>query len=263
MSAFDSVIIERKCERFITEKINFMLGIICALPEEARCFNFFNQLNNLKLSLKIGQIIALDSQHLLYISGMGQERASQAAHILIAKGARALLSWGTAGGLCPQLKAGDIIIPQEVRNHDASQRYFMSTGWQQSLYQQAQQLGLAYQGSLIHSTTTLHNPQQKNKLFETQGAIAVDMETLAIAKIAGEKKLPMACMRVIVDPAHFNLPVTATEALSPEGQLQWRSLLWNLIRYPQEWSALYRLSRFFRQTQQTLERLTQLDLLPE
>jgi adenosylhomocysteine nucleosidase len=92
--------------------------------------------------------------------------------------------------------------------------------------------------------------------------MAVDMETLAIAEVAEYHQLPMACVRVIIDPAHFNLPQVALKAKSLEGHLQLKELLWNFLRYPHEWPKLLQLSSFFRQTQHSLRLLTQFDLMP-
>ncbi|HZD53555.1 MAG TPA: purine phosphorylase, partial [Woeseiaceae bacterium] len=48
------------------------------------------------------------------VSGVGPQRARGAARRLLADGAEALLSWGTATALAPWLEAGDVILPRGI-----------------------------------------------------------------------------------------------------------------------------------------------------
>ncbi|MGH8472465.1 MAG: hypothetical protein ACREVJ_08455, partial [Gammaproteobacteria bacterium] len=86
------------------------LGIVTALPVEARC-----------IAKALGSVPGLTrlGDTLLYVSGIGQARARQAAEMLVAQGARALLSWGTAGALASFLRPGDVIVPDTLLVSDA------------------------------------------------------------------------------------------------------------------------------------------------
>lgn len=234
-----------------------MLGIITALTTEAHCFSKEQKRRSTQ------QLIKLNNQCLLYISGVGANQATRAAAELINRGATSLLSWGTAGALATHLQAGDVIIPTHSLTQD-QQRYTMTPTWQQRLYQHAHTLGgTVHQGPLLHSDTTIQHCHYKQQLFNGSGAIAVDMETAAIAAFAATRQIPMACIRVIVDPAHFNLPQLATCAINAEGQIKWVPILWNLMRYPYEWQSVYQLTRFFKRAKHSLQQLANLPLTPE
>src|SRR3954466_94231 len=75
------------------------VGIVCALASEAR-----------HLRPADGTLVAT--------TGMESSAASAGARALIDAGARALASWGMAGGLDPSLKAGEILLPTEVITSD-------------------------------------------------------------------------------------------------------------------------------------------------
>ena len=51
---------------------------------------------------------------LLVLSGIGPVSAAEGARRLVLSGARALISWGVAGGLDPQLAAGALVLPEAV-----------------------------------------------------------------------------------------------------------------------------------------------------
>lgn len=224
-----------------------MLGIITALPIEARSFG---------QRFAVKKIFHLDAQKILFVSGMGKEHAEQAAHHLVEYGAKSLLSFGTAGALAPYLKAGDIIIPNKIITNDET--FNLDLRWQEELVYSAYYAGRVFQQALFHTPTIIQNSSCKQKLLQTTGAIAADMETGAIAAIAEQYKIPMACIRVITDPAHFSLPQLAAQALSWDGKLNWRILFKNLTQYPHQWLDILRLAQFFRQSKYSLNQLAKI-----
>ena len=77
-----------------------VLGIVAALEMEGRWI--------------------LASEPLVEVSGGGEERARAAAHSLLERGASALVSWGVAGGLDPELEPGSVVLPDAVVHTDGS-----------------------------------------------------------------------------------------------------------------------------------------------
>ena len=53
-------------------------------------------------------------------SGGSAERARSEAARLVAEGAAALVSFGLAGGLAPELRPGDLLLPETVRSAGAA-----------------------------------------------------------------------------------------------------------------------------------------------
>ena len=56
----------------------------------------------------------LNDRTFLILSGMGRDRAKQAAQALIEENVDCLVSFGTAGALSPALRPGDLVLPQEI-----------------------------------------------------------------------------------------------------------------------------------------------------
>ncbi len=90
------------------------IGILVALPLEARCF--------LKRSLPVGETIAIKKNVLLHIGGIGAQRADLGAKHLLSQGAQSLISWGYAAGLDPIVRPGQLIIPEKII--DSEGNYF-------------------------------------------------------------------------------------------------------------------------------------------
>src|SRR5512143_3977009 len=71
------------------------LGIIVAVMAEARTLT--------KEPIPGGEVTALPGGAMLIVSGMGPTRAARTSRALLEKGATALLSWGSAGGLASKV----------------------------------------------------------------------------------------------------------------------------------------------------------------
>jgi adenosylhomocysteine nucleosidase len=103
------------------------LGIVVAVTAEARSL--------VKQSVANGELICLPDGAMLTVSGMGPKRATMASRALLEKGATALLSWGSAGGLSPNLFPGSLILPKTVIASNRS-LYQVDASWHRSLCNQ-------------------------------------------------------------------------------------------------------------------------------
>jgi len=213
-----------------------MLGIITALPIEARSFS--------KQSLKPGDVISLSDNCLLAISGMGFERAQKASEVLITRGATQLLSWGTAGGLAPNLQAGDVVVPEKILFKD--KEYFADKDWHKEFKQEFNT------GSIVFSENILTSVHDKQDLFSKYHAVAIDMESAAVAEIAQKHGLPFLALRFIVDASNEVLPSVVLDALSDDGQVNHVRLLKNLLLKPKEIFALIHLAKSFSKAQKSM-----------
>ncbi len=137
-------------------------------------------------------------------SGPGSERAARAATAALASGAHALVSWGFAGGLAADLAPGAVVLPRRVRAADGS-KFDADPAWHAALVR-ALRADLAPRlEDLVSVTAALTTPEQK-KAAGASGAIAVDMESAAIAAVAARARAPFVALRVIVDAADDSLP---------------------------------------------------------
>ncbi len=197
---------------------------------------------------------ALRGGALLAVSGIGNDAATRAARMLVDAGATSLVSWGMAGALDPVLRAGDLVLPREVVTRNA-ERFPTSAAWRDPLAATLAQLsasGIAvYDGVLLTAATAIDSPADKADALRTTLAVAVDMESAAVAQVAAARALPFIAVRAIVDTAADPLP-HAVLAASRAGQVQLWRLARELARSPREIAAMLRLARRYRVAKRTL-----------
>jgi adenosylhomocysteine nucleosidase len=153
------------------------------------------------------------------VGGGGAAGAGRAAAVLIAQGVTQLVSFGLAGGLAPGLKAGAIVIPEQVA--DEAGRV-----WAVDLELAARFGGAA--GTLLAVSDIVGTAAAKAELWRSTGAVAADIETGAVAA-TGRR---FAVLRVICDPAERDLPPAAITALDAAGRIRPLALARSLVRHP-------------------------------
>src|SRR5690606_20133882 len=111
----------------------------------------------------------------------GPERAAQAARAALEGGARALVSWGLAGGLDPALAPGAVVVPSAVLADGAC--FPCDADWAAAVRAAARDAGLAAAdgGTLLGVAVPLATPSSKAHAYAETGAVAADMESGAIA----------------------------------------------------------------------------------
>jgi adenosylhomocysteine nucleosidase len=180
---------------------------------------------------------------------MGGDLAAPAARRLIEAGVSALLSFGLAGGLDPALRAGSVVLPSEVISRDGI-RMQTSSEWRRCLGRTIAELE-PVAGALLSSAAPIATVEDKALLFRETGAVAVDMESLAIAQVAAAHDLPFMAVRVIVDGAADALPRTVVAA-GRGGRVSILRLIAGLAAAPQDLAGLIRLSRRYRAATRSL-----------
>jgi hopanoid-associated phosphorylase len=219
-----------------------VVGIVAALAAEARA------LGPTKSRFQTPTFLADGT--LLTVSGMGFAAAAQATRALLEAGVTALASWGMAGGLDPGLRAGTIFLPSAVVSA-AGADFPTASHWRERLAAALAAQRPISGGKLLNSPHALGTVADKAAAFGATGALAVDMESLAIAQIAAAQGVPFIAVRVIVDTAQDSLP-RAVMAASRAGEIE----LWRMIRAlalaPAEFSALIRLAQRYRAARRSL-----------
>jgi len=215
------------------------IGIVSALPAEARALG--------PSAPRGAELRRLDEGALVAVSGMGRATAAAAARRLVLAGARALVSFGTAGGLDPTLICGTVLLPEEVAASDGAVSDVLPTSghWRQQLRAAMPASCLVCGGRLLTSSQPIARPAGKADAWRHTGAIAVDMESAAIAQVAAQAGLPFIALRVIVDTAADELPA-AVIAASAGGGLRVGRLIGGLLRAPADVAAVIRLSARYR-----------------
>nr|WP_199039338.1 purine and other phosphorylase-like protein, family 1 [Dyella sp. ASV24] len=201
------------------------VGIVTALAAEARTLT--------RRFVPVLTTATLDTGESLYLSGMGQKAARDGALALIAAGANALVSFGVAGSLAPGLRSGTLFCPSCVLD-ERSLDYQPDPTWRASLTNRltAAHLPLVEQGSLLSLPEPLLSVEAKGLMRERHQSLAVDMESAAIAIVAGEHRIPFIVLRAIVDEREDNVPAELQNSIDAWGRPRSLRMLATLLRHP-------------------------------
>lgn len=217
------------------------LGIVAALPAEARTLG--------RRGLRVRTVVPIAPGVQCCVSGAGAAAAHGAAHALLAAGAGALLSWGTAGALVEGLEPGSLLLPERVRSGD--REFGVDTGWRDALVRRL--TGHRFRGGmLLQGIQVLGDRDAKREAGRRHGAVAVDMESGALAAAAADVGVPFLAVRAIVDPVAWTLPEAVGAALDVSGDVRVGRVLGAALIHPSLWSDLLRLARAFAAARRTL-----------
>jgi adenosylhomocysteine nucleosidase len=223
-------------------------GIVVALPEELQTLT--------KAKLKRGECREIRAGLWVCYSGAGLQNAEKAAQRLIEAGANRLISWGCAAALQANLSAGDLVLPVSVSFRGASLQ--TDADWLHDLRAKVAPLQNPIVGVLLHSDVLVADQSHKRRLFSESAAVALDMESAGVLRIAGNAGMPALVIRTIADTADFDLPEAVALALDEQGQVRLPKLLGHLLRHPAQLPGLIKLGRYFQAAQTTLRRLSPL-----
>jgi adenosylhomocysteine nucleosidase len=221
-----------------------MLGIVVALPGELKSLT--------REKIAPGSWNAIAPRTLVALSGIGAERARDAAALLIAQGATALMSWGYAAALDERLSAGCLVLPERLIGADG-ESYPVAVEWHERLYLASAFKLPVWTGALVESASVVATAAEKRDLAERTGAAATDMESAAHARVAAERRLPYVAVRSILDTAATEIPEVVLQARDAHGGVDIAKVL-GACRSPADWIELFRLAGQLRAAQRTLKR---------
>ncbi len=193
-------------------------------------------------------------------AGAVTEKAAGLARELIAEGCEALLSFGVAGALAPDLDGGDLIVVHGLRGPEGGD-YPTDAAWRTKLTEKLDEIALNYrEGAILGSARPLRGAAAKASAFAQSGCLAVDMESAAVAAVAAEAQRPFLAVRAIADRARDSLPAFVETAVKPDGQPAVGRVLAALARRPWDIAATLGLAR---RTELALARLRMLESAKE
>ena len=156
----------------------------------------------------------------------------------VLKNCRGIISFGVAGGLLPNMSAGTCVVGSEILSGTA--RWAVDPDWSENLLSA---IPTAIHGKIVGASAPIAHPQAKRALHADSGAVAVDMESHIVARMAAAHGLPFAAVRVITDPAEHRLPQAAVAAMRPNGTIDIAAMIRSVIRRPYELRALMQAAR--------------------
>jgi len=178
--------------------------------------------------------------------GDGKNLAASLSRAMAA-GCGGLISFGVAGGLAPHLQPGHCIIGSNILDQDDN--HPTDARWAQRL---VRIIPGAIHGPIVGVSQPIAHSDAKRELHASTGALVVDMESQVVARAAKQHGVPMAAIRVVVDPVERTIPQSALAGALPDGTIDPLAVVRSLARRPRDLIGLIRMAIDTRAAQRTL-----------
>ena len=184
------------------------VGVVFALAIEAGGFedrlSGVLAIEGTPFTIKFG---GLQGRHVVVVhSGAGREAATRATDALIAgHHPRLVISAGFAGGLNESLKRGEFLLPDRLLDTRGNSILLPNLNDQPGLKSLRDRPDV-HVGALLSADRIISSPAEKRALGEKYSALAVDLETMAVATICRREQTPFAAVRIISDAVDDELP---------------------------------------------------------
>ena len=201
------------------------VGVISAIPEEFSKLRWDNEPRTETIINKIFQFGSINGVEIIAAEcGIGKVNAAMTTGLLLGHfGCSSIAFSGVAGGVNPKYKIGDVLIAEQLIQHDYGAivegqvisaipgsfpslvdsdddtAYMMSPEMRAIL--QSEVGSLAHFGRIITGYTYLACTETRQMFFEQFGADAVEMEGAAIAQVCTNWHKPFVVIRVLSDLA--------------------------------------------------------------
>jgi hopanoid-associated phosphorylase len=156
-------------------------------------------------------------------------------------GVAGLVSFGIAGGLDPTLVPGDIVLADRVLA-PAGNAYLTDESWRLVVAAALAGAGPVRHGAVAGVEVALARPADKAALHVRTAALAVDMESHAVAVAAAEAGLPLLVLRAVADPVGRAIPSSALAGIGPDGRRRPFAVLAGLVARPWQVAGLMRIA---------------------
>lgn len=188
------------------------IGIVAAMPIETG--DLVDRLKKVR-KYKSQGLTVLEGEHngrlvALVHSGMGVARARKAAeHLIFGHRPYWIVHPGFCGGLDPALKSFDVVLPSEIVRPESEPIVV-------PIRPELLPSGIVT-GRLLTMDHILRKSEEKREWHEKTGAIAVDMESYAVAELCRSLNLRWVGLRVVSDTAGEELPPEILTITGPTG----------------------------------------------
>lgn len=211
-------------------------AIIAALPREVKHLVRGWQEHRLP-----GKIIAYTNDlAVVACAGMGATRAALAVQAAFSlKPVTALLSVGLAGACDPSLRVGDIVRAGVVVDAHTGER-FSNPLFSNPLFKDT-----------LITTSAIASIKEKQRLYASYQASAVDMEAATVARLAQAHDIPFRAIKAISDEASFEMQELARFATN-DGQFREAAFAAHAAVRPQLWPKLFALAGNSKRAVQSL-----------
>lgn len=204
------------------------IGIVTGLADEAACLSVFAKEARPAVRPAIR------------CAGASAGRAADAARLLVQDGCAGLVSFGICGGLSPDAPPGTVLLPDVILAPTGHGIREMATdsAWRERVAAVLERSPKPLIGTLIGSTTPAATPRDKRRLWQASRACAVDMESFAVGRVAGEAGVPCLVVRVVADPWDRPIPPWLITTVDREGGRDAVRLALGLLKRPWDVPAM-------------------------
>ena len=202
--------------------------------------------------------VEIEKDIFLCLSGMGYESASKAADKYLSLNINALISWGVAGALDPEINSGDLVIANSIISKDKTVQ--TASEWNKKLssfFSNSEQNVL--NADISSGNEICASIEDKKNLFTNTGAVAVDMESAAIAEIASSNHLDFIVIRSVADKADTAIPEAVLKHTDNLGNPEIFKFISSCISKPKQINEIMILAKSYKKALKTL-RETALEL---
>lgn len=224
------------------------IGIVCALPMEIaplleRCRRVAKYTGG-EFTFRGGRY---DEIRLAVVQcGMGFARARRATQALLdAHTPPWVLSCGFSGALRPGMALGHIVMANAIcdtHGQELAVDVNMAADPGRGLHV----------GRILTADEIIRTVAEKQALAERFDALAVDMESLAVAQVCRERQVPFLAVRVISDDLSADLPPEILSLLASSGTMRLGAALGSLWKRPGSAKEMWRLREHARQAAEQL-----------
>lgn len=180
--------------------------------------------------------------------GMGFNRARQGTLALIdAHAPKWILSIGFSGALIPEMRVGDIAVGNALINLQGEELKI-------DLNMPEDRAQGRYVGKLLTAEAVVRTVEEKRQLQQQTGAIAVDLESLAVAQVCREKRIRFMAVRVISDDMSRDLPTEIMALTGNSGAIRWGATLGAIWKRPSSAGDMWKM---WEKSQVAAERLAE------
>ena len=220
----------------------FQLGMVVALPAEAKAMlgrRRWSRYSDVELCTSAGPA---GGNTLWVRCGMGADRAAGAAAFMLEQGVTHLGIAGVSGGLDTDLSSGQLVLASEVID-EGGKRWPVDPWICRAL---TSSFGdKVHHGPILTTAAPLLNSAQKTLWFDRSNALAVDMESAAVASVAVAADRPFFAMRAICDEAARSVPAALYGMVDDLGRPRPAKLMKSLILEPSIIPAMVRMQGDF------------------
>ena len=170
-----------------------MLNITAALSWEAQ-------------TARAGQAIAGRGRVRLITSGVGPDRARDAAEQAIERQPTAVISIGVAGGLTNTLRRPSITLPLDIIRQTDGAVFQPDEQLRRQTIRLLNQADVFWQSVTSITTPTILFTKPEKRAAAESGAEIVQMEDAEWAEVCADAGVPFTCVRVVMDALDDDIP---------------------------------------------------------